>query len=229
MSSPSDVVARAKNNLGKNVRFGVARALTQTAKAVSQELNTDMAKVFDRPTPFTSKAVGFTPANKQDLKATVFVKDEQAKYLVVQETGGERLGKTGSPINLPVGQRINQYGNIARGAIGREKAKTDTFVADGRTPRTKHLPPGLYRRPKYGKRRDGGIGTKGGLRHKGVGKAVGGRAAKGATGLKLLVSFKARAEYKARFQFVSRGKAAAKSLIEENVAKSVTEAMRTGR
>jgi hypothetical protein len=208
----------------KNVHFGVARALTQTAKAASETVASKLPTIFDRPTPFTQKGIGFTSAKRDSLTATVFVKDVQAGYLMMQETGGVRAPRPGSPINLAVKQRLNAYGNIARGAIARLKAKDDVFAASGNNARTRHLKPGIYERSMQGKRRKGGSGSKGEVYNK-SGKAVGGKAAKGGATLKMLIAFKRKATYQPRFQFEARTVKAANAVLANNIERSVAEAL----
>jgi len=185
----------------KNIRFGLARGLTQTAKAASAQVNRTMGQRFDRPLPFTQRASGFTPASRDTLTAWVFIKDIQARYLAIEETGGTRRPMRGSPINLPVAQRTNVYGNIPRGAIGRAKAKPDTFTASsgGR------LPPGLYRRVRTGR----------------------GRARRAA--LKLLVAFQRLARYRPRLRFRPTVAGVVETTGRELVAKSIADAIRTAR
>ena len=212
----------------KNLNFGIARGLTNTAKFAATKLEQQLPAIFDKPTPFTKRAIGFQSATKAKLEARVFVRDQQALYLMRQEQGGLRTPQPGSPINIAVGQRLNQYGNISRGAIAKLRAKPNVFVSKG-TGKTKHLPPGIYERPKRGKRRDGGAGTKGGLYHGGKGKAVGGRKAKGASGLKLLIAFERQAQYQPRFRFAERVTAIARDNVRHELELSIADAMRTMR
>jgi hypothetical protein len=139
-------VRQALRSAGKQAPFAIAKALTQVAKDAQQAVTASMPVKFDRPTPFTMKAMAIKPATKTRLESTVFVKDAQAKYLLMQEKGGTRTPQPGSPIVTPVAQRTNAYGNISRGAIAREKARSDTFATKT----------GLYRRP-------GGKGNKKGV------------------------------------------------------------------
>lgn len=184
----------------KNVRFGIARGLTQIAKQASQLVNQSMEKRFDRPTPFTKRAAGFTPATRESLRSEVFIKDIQAGYLLLEETGGTRLPRAGSPINLPVNQRTNVYGNIPRGAIGRERAKPTTFVASRNDPKTRHLAPGIYRRYKSRKRAP-----------------------------KLLVAFERIARYRPRLRFRETVRELVSSRGASIVAQSLANAFRTAR
>jgi len=211
--------ARAIQSRAKNIRFGIARGLTQTANEVAAQVTSDLPAIFDRPTPFTQRAIGFTSATREGLTASVFVRDIQARYLLRQETGGLRTPQPGSPITLPVGQWLNQYGNIARGAIGRARQKPDVFVSKG-TGKTKHLPPGLYERT--GTRKKKAMGSQRGR------KVTTGRG-KQQTKLKLLVAFERQAKYQPRFRFVERTTAAVKASAVRNIERSIAEALRTAR
>jgi hypothetical protein len=138
---------RRHPKIEKQVRFATARALTLTARAAQQDVTAHLGDIFDRPNPFTQRAVAFLPATRETLVSWVIVKDQQAQYLAIQETGGVRQPRPGAPVIVPVNIRRNVYGNIARGAIGRARAKPNTFfVGRDETPRTAHLAPGLYQR-----------------------------------------------------------------------------------
>lgn len=226
MSIPLQQQVRSiQSRVDRNLRFGIARGLTQTAKQSSDGVKAQLPAIFDRPTPFTQNAIAITPANKTTLTAAVFVKDIQAKYLEMEESGGTRTPQPGSPINIPVAQRVNQYGNIARGALGRVRQQPGVFVSNGQG-RTAHLRPGIYLRPTVGTRRDGSKGSKGPVRQGGKGKAIGGRAARGATGLKLLVEFERTAVYQPKFGFRDRVTKIVNANLKANIAASITEAMR---
>jgi len=187
----------------RNIRFGVARGLTRTAQEAAAAVKGSMAQKFDRPTPFTQNAAAFLPAKRESLTALVFVKDVQAGYLRLEETGGVRVPEPGKPINQPVGQRVNAFGNIPRGAIGRIRDRPDVFVAAGRGGAA-HLPPGIYQRPKKGARR---------------------KAAERPPGLKLLVAFERRAEYEPRFGFRTTVLESARRNVGANIRRSVAEAL----
>src|SRR5471032_1598521 len=72
----------------KQLPFAGALATTALAKRVQAKETKAFTRVFDRPTPFTMKAIGVKPARKTDLIATVFVKDIAASYLAPYEFGG---------------------------------------------------------------------------------------------------------------------------------------------
>lgn len=185
----------------KNIRFGIARGLTQIAKEASLRAKADIPRRFDRPTPFTQNAVAITPATRENLVATVFVKHVQAGYLQMQETGGTETPKPGAPIVVPVQQRTNVYGNIPRGALARAKARPDTFAV-GKGDR---LRPGIYQRVKRGS---------GSARQ---------------AGLKLLVALGRVASYRPRFRFRETVAAEVMTKGPKLLSASIMDALRTMR
>ena len=110
----------------RQLPFATASALTDTAKDAQREEERAIERVFDRPTRFTTKAVGVTPARKTRLEARVFIKRIQADYLALQITGGTRHPR-GRAIVLPVRKRVNKFGNIPRNTVKRLLARRDTF------------------------------------------------------------------------------------------------------
>lgn len=199
----------------KNIRFGVARGLTQTAQHANKTVGAQLPYIFDRPTPFTLNSLGIKAATKTELTSSVFVKNAQADYLALEETGGLRQPRPGSPINIPVRQRTNVFGNIGRGKIGEAKAKKSVFVSNGQG-RTAHLPPGLYER--LGNRKKKGLGSKRGRR------STTGRG-KQQTRVKLLVAFDKKATYQPRFGFRDRAAKAANAVLKDNVATFIVAAV----
>jgi hypothetical protein len=137
-------MTRALDDLGKKqIPFAAARALNDTAQAAQIRVKRELPSIFDRPTPFTLNAIGIERASKSKLQARVFVKDKQAAYLEVQETGGTKTPKKRAFL-LPRGLRRNQYGNMPKGAVASARAKPTTFSG------TVGGVPGLYQRMKNG-------------------------------------------------------------------------------
>lgn len=129
MASRVEGAARVQSKLrgiAGQVQYATARALTKTAKDAQAEVTRQIPQRFDRPTPFTQRAIGITPATKATLSASVFVKDKQAEYLALEETGGTRHPKKRALV-LPRDARLNQYGNLPRGSIQRLLARPDVF------------------------------------------------------------------------------------------------------
>lgn len=93
-------VNRMLDGLAKDqVPFATAYALTQTAKAAQAEVEREIPRVFDRPTPFTQKPVYTRPATKSRLTAEVKIKDTATKgnpavrWLLAEIKGGPRSRK----------------------------------------------------------------------------------------------------------------------------------------
>ncbi len=146
-----ETVTRMLDDLEKKqVPFATAKALTATAQHVKQELEQEMKRVFDRPTPYTLKALFLKAARKKDLIATVGLKDwaykgtAATKYLMPQIEGGARGPKRSEALlrgrgilgnNQYIvpgkGTRLNKYGNMTRGqiqkALSNLKAQRDSY------------------------------------------------------------------------------------------------------
>ena len=106
--------------------FATARALTWTGREVKEQTERRIERAFDRPTSFTKRGVAAFPASKSRMYSRVLIKDRQAEYLSLQETGGTRT-PDGRALVVPVGARTNRYGNLPRGGVRRMLARSDTF------------------------------------------------------------------------------------------------------
>ena len=107
--------------------FATAAALTDTAIEARNQITAALPRIFDRPVPYTINAIGFRSANKASLVAQVFVKDQQAKYLLLEETGGTRTPqgnsrKPGAAFTTPGKIALDAYGNIPNGTIAKLSA-----------------------------------------------------------------------------------------------------------
>ena len=120
------------------IPFATAYALTQCAKAGQADVETQIGRVFDRPTPFTLKAVRTKPATKRNLVAEVKLKDEAYKgnpavrWLIAQVRGGARNHKGFERLMqragvMPAGwyaiptknAPLDRYGNVPGAVINR--------------------------------------------------------------------------------------------------------------
>lgn len=200
----------------RQLPFATARALTTTAQLAAGNVTRQLPSIFDRPTPFTQRAIGMERATKSSLQARVFVKDIQAGYLRLQQTGGTRKPAKRALV-LPVDMKLNSYGNMPKGAFQRLKAKPNTFVG------TVKGVGGLWQRPPRGKRRNsfygGGHGTKGKLR-----SGEGFR-----TGLTLLARFEPEASYKPRFGFDAKVERVVRAAIGPAFRAELAQAIATAR
>jgi hypothetical protein len=192
---------------GKQAPFAMALALTGLARDGKLVVDRSMPVRFDNPTAFTLQAITVVAATKDTLLSQVVVKDDQAKYLDIEERGGVRLPESGAPVILPVLIGTNVHGNIPKGKLGREKAKPGVFVATANDPETKHLKPGVYRRRKF----------KGVTRHSDT------------MGVQLLAAFGARAQYTPRFGFSETVMEAVRRLAPARLREALSRALATAR
>lgn len=207
-------------------RFAAALMLTKLAVAGQKVGREQIERAFDRPTPFTVRGVRFKHATKADLEARVFIAPIQAQYLSIEETGGARVPLPGAPVVVPVQLSVNVYGNIPRGRIKRELAKPDTFVATRGERRTRHLPPGIYRRA-------GRLDKPRSRRARKSESMFGGRRALEALGaaqeLRLLVAFERIASYQPRFNFKARVSAAVQVMVPQKWREALEQTLKTAR
>ena len=197
----------------RQMPFAAARALTLTARQVAAAETAHIMAVFDKPTPFTQRAMGFTPASRTNLKATAFVKDLQAKYLQPGVDGGERQFKSfeqkfadgdGVQVALPGrGTDLNQYGNISKAKIRRIARDVNTSGNAKRffqgKPKGGSMPSGIYARVNNN------------------------------TQITPLIVFASAAIYDKRFKFSEIGTEAVNANFETNLVASWQAAMRTAR
>ncbi|KRB73456.1 hypothetical protein [Noviherbaspirillum sp. Root189] len=123
-------------DMGKQVKFAAAVALTRTAQKIKDAQLREMRDVFESPTPWTMSSLFVNPATKDKLIAVVWLKDfaakatPAAKYLMPQIDGGPRslkrfekaLQSVGA---LPAGYhvvpgeaaKLDAFGNMDRGQI----------------------------------------------------------------------------------------------------------------
>ncbi|MEM7724198.1 MAG: hypothetical protein AAF376_17780 [Pseudomonadota bacterium] len=135
-------VQRGLSDAARNqVPFATSVAINDVLMQIKRNTERRMRRVLHNPTPFTMRAFRVRRSTKRRLEGAVFAMDIQAQYLQWAETGGTR-NPTGSANLVPVGQRVNQYGNLPRGAIKRVLARGNTFSGrphDG-------APGGIYQR-----------------------------------------------------------------------------------
>ncbi|MPS30645.1 MAG: hypothetical protein E2576_14335 [Alcaligenaceae bacterium] len=145
LPSAVDYIDRA----GRQVPYATALALSRTAAAIGEAITADIARVFDRPTPYTMSAVRVIRARKESLSARVDFKDASGKgisadrYLWPQVFGGERglkrsekaLARIGLPTGsyaIPAaGAEMDVYGNMSRGQIVRLLSYLQAFGEQG--------------------------------------------------------------------------------------------------
>lgn len=136
-------VTKRLQGMQKQIPFALSLAVNRTAQAVKAGLRDEMARVFDRPTPFTLYALQLTPGNKAMPEATVWIKDAarygERHYLLPQVMGGSRdmkrserhLGSywvpgLGTRGGANVGSLQDKYGNLRPGLVTEILAYTGT-------------------------------------------------------------------------------------------------------
>ena len=125
------VMKQLHNLQKKQIPFAIKKGLDFTAEDVNKRLVRSLPDYIDRPTPFTLRAFGYQRASKKNLRARVFIKDIQAKYLNWQIRGGVRATK-GKGTGVPTKQRaLNQFGNIPGRSSGLVKGKKQYIATIG--------------------------------------------------------------------------------------------------
>lgn len=146
-----DAAERMLSDFGRTqLPFATALALNDTAADVSDAVGMEMRATLDRPTPFTLRGFYTRRASKGRLTAEVGAKDVQAGYLRFAFGGGVRRPERAALL-VPVAARLNSYGNLPRRAVARLVARGDVFATSRGDPKTRHLRPGIYRRPQGGR------------------------------------------------------------------------------
>lgn len=133
----TDTIQQASSKIAllseKNIRFVVAKALTDAGKAAQQDLKAEMPRYIDRPNPWTMGSTYVQFAKASDLAVEVGIRNEDrngrtaaGKYLQPLIAGGQPrmkgadlsaskiAGVRGVLIPLASGPvRLNQYGNVS--------------------------------------------------------------------------------------------------------------------
>lgn len=125
------VVRQIDARFQRQVPFATAKALTATAQDVQKAITAELPIVFDRPTPFTLRAVAIAMATKASLRSRVFLRDIQREYLQLQIVGGVRTPKKRALV-MPAGVALNSFGNIPRNKIKQLLARKDVFSGNVR-------------------------------------------------------------------------------------------------
>lgn len=112
----------------KQIPFSASKALNDTMFDVYRAEGKALGKFIDRPRPFTTKAYRVIKANKRKLVAYLKTKQIQEGYLQWAVYGGQRAPKKTANV-VPVEQRLNQYGNMPRGAVKKMLADKQRYFS----------------------------------------------------------------------------------------------------
>lgn len=128
MADIKDLSAKLQS-LKKQIPFATAQALTSVARQIATAEKTAFQRKLENPTPFTVNSVGAAGARRDNLTATVFVRDIAAGYLAPLEFGGVHK-LNGQALLNPKNVKLNKYGNLSRNKLSQLKAKSDVFIGD---------------------------------------------------------------------------------------------------
>ncbi|WP_168404944.1 hypothetical protein [Erwinia amylovora] len=126
MAGLNDLMSQLQK-LRRQMPFAISRALTSVAREIAAAQKTALRRRLERPTPFTVNSVGAAGASKNNLKASVFVRDIAAGYLEPFEFGGQHK-LNGSALLNPKNIRLNRYGNLPRNKLAQLKSKDNVFI-----------------------------------------------------------------------------------------------------
>lgn len=128
MADIKDLSAKLQS-LKKQIPFATAQALTSIARQIAAAEKTAFQRKLENPTPFTVNSVGSSGARRDNLTATVFVRDIAAGYLEPLEFGGVHK-LNGQALLNPKDVKLNKYGNLSRNKLSQLKAKSNVFIGD---------------------------------------------------------------------------------------------------
>jgi hypothetical protein len=138
--SPSVAAALLRDVPVGVLPYAAATALTRTARDGQKAIVDDMPRVFDKPTRYTLNATRLVPATKDNLVATVAVKDQGSgngtrpeSYLLPEVEGGKRNEKRFERALryagvLTRGQYVLPAGGLKLDAAGNVSAATSREV-----------------------------------------------------------------------------------------------------
>lgn len=142
-------IAAAYDRAAKQVPFALAKALNETAKSAQKNVQTDMRKVFDRPTNWVINSLRIKFANKNKLEAELAFKDknsaESSRSMIEPHIFGGTRRLKGMEMRLykasilPAGWRavpgqgakLDAFGNMSRGEISLILNVLKTYREDG--------------------------------------------------------------------------------------------------
>lgn len=202
-------------SLKKQIPFATAQALTSVARQIAEAEKTAFQRKLDNPTPFTVNSVGASGARRDNLVATVFVRDIAAGYLEPLEFGGVHK-LNGNALLNPKDVKLNKYGNLGRNKLSQLKAKSNVFIGDidGIN--------GVWQRVKQKK------GKKGKKRQKR--SANGTRRERQKNPMpKLLIRFGDALPVKPTLGYMDRAEKMATALMPDAISKAIDDALKTAK
>jgi hypothetical protein len=234
----------------KQVRFATMVALNQAAYGASRATSTELARVFDRPTPWVLRSVRYVKATRENLTAQVDFDawgNKQgvtvAQILRAEITGGVRRNKrheialqragilpAGMAIVPGPGAKLDAYGNMSAGQITQILSWFQAFGEQGYRANTRDG----GRRLGRGNKRTGERGFAYFALTRPRGKLVPGvyqRFGFGALGssVRPVMFFVAMPKYRPRLDFYGVADRAAQSEFRARFPSALRDALRTAR
>ena len=182
----------------RQLPFAVAQAINRTLADVKRNAEKRLRRKLDRPTPFTMRVFALRRASKRRQAGELRAKPIQWGYLRRLEEGGTRR-PSGKALAVPVNVRLNKYGNVPRGGVGRALARGRVF--SGRPRGWRDAPAGVWQRMGRG----------------------------GRDRLRLLFSYETRAEYEQRLDIRASAEKTARARFAKHFTDTFREAMGTRR
>lgn len=102
----------------KDMRFVIAKSLTQTAQEVQTEVRQHIRDAFVLRRPNFEKSIKVRPAMKQNLEASVYT---MAGFAALQQTGGKQMAKNGR-LAVPL------YDDLRQVKAGRKSNTAGSFL-----------------------------------------------------------------------------------------------------
>lgn len=160
-------VQRIMRNLpDKEIPYAISVAINKTLYPVSQAEKSEIKSVFDRPTAFIVRGVGYQKSTKSNLTAKVFLREQAQPVLESHVESGQRTVKEyegilkrygilppGKYTVIASGAKLDQYGNITRAERTKIMDAVPGLAATGRSGkyflstksgRTSHLTAGVW-------------------------------------------------------------------------------------
>lgn len=111
-----DIIDDLDNLIKKQVPFVASKALNSSVYKGSTLTKKAMPFFIQGgPVPFTARGVRYTKSNKRDLRASIYIPDDQWKYMRwIVDGGTKQWTKSRHGIGKPIykNTRFNKYGNI---------------------------------------------------------------------------------------------------------------------
>ena len=220
----------------RQIPFAASRALNDTGQAARAAVTSAMPEIFDRPTPFTASSIAMLASRKDNLVTTVLVKDQQAKYLLLEETGGERSPAGNSRIASRAlvapgkAAALNQYGNLPNSYLAGLRRRAEADIAKREVARQRVVE--RYRKRRLAARHPGrkAASDKGVVYFKGKGpdgRGPGGYFIRGpGHTFRRLTGFEGTERYKPRFGFRRRVEEVARATFAAALSRRLAEASR---